>query len=84
MDLRQTQRRSEHALDMPGHEKRTDGAPCHHWVDFTVEGFSGYASWKDATVGDVMGSRLSSVLVLDRLRRGEDGSEEYGDSFCAT
>lgn len=64
---------------------RTDGVPCHHEEDtgLVASGFSEYASRNDATVGDDIGRMLSSVLVLDRLKRGDEGSEEYGDSFCA-
>lgn len=31
-----------------------------------------------------MGRRLSSVLVLERLRRGDEGVDGYGDSFWET
>ena len=31
-----------------------------------------------------MGRSVSSVLVLDRLRRGDEGVDEYGDSFWDT
>lgn len=58
--------------------------PCHHEdAGLVAGGFSEYASRKDAAVGDDIGRMLSSVLVLDRLRRGDEGSEEYGDSFWA-
>lgn len=65
-------------------QQLTDGVPCHHDAVLVGAFSDEYASPKVATVGDTMGRSVSSVLMLDRLRRGDEGADEYGDSFCDT
>lgn len=66
-------------------QELTDGLPCHHDAVFAAGAFSDeYASPNVATVGDTMGSSESSVLILERLRRGDEGVDGYGDSFWET